>query len=160
MGAAFDCRCNDCSHEFKLVQGGGFASKHVCCDGCGDTKSLPRFAPRARPENVGSPRKKLHRAIDTLVISEPFESRLNPDLSEDQLRSYFQRRDEPLWRRSGDSWRTGEWQILLSFLGDCSCGGQWVEPTLPSGGGPHALHRCPNCRSRSFSYRYPDVVFD
>jgi hypothetical protein len=24
----------------------------------------------------------------------------------------------------------------------------------------HGLHRCPKCRSRSFKYWYPDIVFD
>jgi predicted nucleic-acid-binding Zn-ribbon protein len=24
----------------------------------------------------------------------------------------------------------------------------------------HELHRCPKCRSRSFKYWYPDIVFD
>ena len=160
MGAAFDCQCNACGHEFKVVQGGGFSFVHVCCDGCGDTKSLPRFAPRPRPEPIVSPIKKLNQASGALIHGESSASNQGPDLSEEQLRVYFERRDQQPWVRQGDSWREGEWQMLLSFLGDCACGGRWVEPQIPRGSVLHELHRCPKCRSRSFKYRYPDIVFD
>jgi len=159
MGAAFDCRCNDRGHEFKVVQVGGFAFKHVCCDGCGDTKSLPRFAPRPRPEFSRSPIKKLSHTIAALTNGGLAGSHAL-DLSEDQLRAYFERRDQQPWVRDGDSWRDDEWRTLLSFLGDCSCGGHWVEPQIPVGSVLHELHRCPKCRSRSFKYWYPDIVFD
>jgi hypothetical protein len=160
MGAAFDCRCNDCDHEFKVVQGGGFSFVHVCCDGCGDTKSLPRYAPRCKPEPVVAPIKKLTQAVGSLVSGLSTQSNQVPDLSEEQLRAYFEKRDQPRWVSQGNSWRDGEWQTLLSFLGDCSCGGRWVEPVIPSGSLLHGLHRCPKCRSRSFKYWYPDIVFD
>jgi hypothetical protein len=160
MGAAFDCRCNECGHDFKIVQGGGFSFKHVCCDGCGDTKSLPRFAPRSRPETVVSPIKKLNQAIDALIRGESSASIKNSNLSEAQLRAYFERHDQQPWVRQGDNWRDDEWQILLSFLGNCPCGGHWVEPQIPVGSVLHELHRCPKCRSRSFKYWYPNIVFD
>jgi hypothetical protein len=160
MGAAFDCRCNDCDHEFKVVQGGGFTFKHVCCDGCGDTKSLPRFAPRPRSEGIRSPIKKLSHVISALIQGGLSTLKQVHDLSEYQLRAYLERRDHQPWVRDGDSWRDGEWQTLLSILGDCSCGGRWVEPQIPIGSVLHELHRCPKCRSRSFKYWYPDIVFD
>lgn len=160
MGAAFDCRCNDCDHEFKVVQGGGFSFVHVSCDECGDTKSLPRYAPRNRPKPVVSPLKKLNQAVVALVSGTSTWSNQEPDLSEDQLRAYFERNGQQHWVGQGYSWRDGEWQTLLSFLGNCSCGGRWVEPQIPAGSVLHELHRCPNCRSRSFKYWYPDIVFD
>ena len=160
MGSAYDCCCNDCDHKFKVVQGGGFRFVHVCCDGCGDTKSLPRYAPRPSPQPVVSPIKKLSQAIGNLTAGKRGSSNQIPDLSEDQLRAYFERHDQQPWVGQGDSWRDGEWQTLLSFLGDCACGGRWVEPQIPSGSVLHELHRCPKCRSRSFKYWYPDIVFD
>jgi hypothetical protein len=160
MGAAFDCRCNDCDHEFKVVQGGGFRFVHVCCDGCGKTKSLPRFAPRNIPKPVASPLKRVNQAVKALISGQSVDSDQVPDLSEVQLRAYFERQDQQPWLGQGDSWRDAEWQSLLSFLGDCSCGGRWVEPQIPTGSVLHELHRCPNCRSRSFKYWYPDIVFD
>jgi len=82
MGAAFDCRCNDCDHEFKVVQGGGFSFVHVCCDGCGDTKSLPRYAPRCKPEPVVAPIKKLTQAVGSLVSGLSTQLNEAPNLSE------------------------------------------------------------------------------
>ena len=160
MGSSFDCWCNDCDHKFQVVQGGGFSFVHLCCDGCGNTKSLPRYAPRTCPKPVVSPIKKLSQAIGNLTAGGPGSSNQVPDLTEDQLRAYFERHDQQPWVRQGDSWRDGEWQTLISFLGSCSCGGHWVEPKVPSGSVLHELHRCPKCRSRSFKYIYPDIVFD
>ena len=159
MGAAFDCRCNDCDHEFKVVQGGGFRFVHVCCDGCGDTKAVPRYAPRPRSEPA-SPINKLNQVIGNLISGKPSSSNRVPDFSEDQLRAYLERQDQQPWVGQGDSWRDGEWKTLLSLLGDCPCSGNWVVPEIPSGGVLHKLHRCPKCRSSSFKYWYPDIVFD
>jgi len=160
MGSTFDCQCNECGHEFKVVQGGGFRFVHVCCDGCGKTKSLPRFAPRNIPKPVASPLKKMNQAVKALISGQSVDSDQVPDLSEVQLRAYFERHDQQPWLGQGDSWRDGEWQTLLSFLGNCSCSGRWVEPQIPTGSVLHELHRCPNCRSNSFKYWYPDIVFD
>jgi hypothetical protein len=105
MGAAFDCQCNDCDHEFKVVQGGGFSFVHVCCDGCGDTKSLPRYAPRNRPEPVLSPLKKPSQAVGALVSGTSTRSNQGPDLFEDQLiRAYFERHDQQRWVGQGVGW--------------------------------------------------------
>jgi hypothetical protein len=101
MGSSFDCWCNDCDHKFQVVQGGGFSFVHLCCDGCGNTKSLPRYAPRTCPKPVVSPIKKLSQAIGNLTAGGPGSSNQVPDLTEDQLRAYFERYDQQPWVRQG-----------------------------------------------------------
>ena len=157
MGSVFECRCNECEHEFRVVQGGGFSFVYVCCDGCGDTKSLPRFAPRLRPKSDLT--DALRKTADRLKFfsSTGLETDKSFEMSEVELISYFEQRQ---WVKRGDVWRQNEWQILLSLLGACPCGGRWVEPQITSGSTLHSLHRCPKCRSRSFKYQYPDIVFD
>lgn len=123
-------------------------------------QSLPLVLPRASPKPVASPLKKVNQAIKSLISGQSVDSDQLPEFSEVQLRAYFENRDQQLWLGQGDSWRDGEWQTLLSFLGDYSCGGRWVEPQIPTDSVLHELHRCPNCRSRSFKYWYPDIVFD
>jgi hypothetical protein len=159
MGSAFECRCNDCGHEFKVVQGGGFSFVHVCCDGCGDTKSLPRFAPREPPEPIEYP-AFLRRASDLVkAVASGLAREKGPpaEMSEEAIKAYLAQRP---WARRGDRWTKKEEQILIASLGTCPCGGQWVDPPTDGSGKPHALHRCPKCRSRSFKYWYPDIVFD
>ena len=158
MGTAFDCRCNDCGREFKVVQGGGFSFIHVCCDGCGDTQSVPRFAPPSpQAPAMTSTVQRMGEVLKSIMPGQGKAFGGAPKLSEAQIRAYLGERP---WARQGDAWSPEEWQTLLTVLDACPCGGHWVEPESPSGGKPHALHRCPHCRSQSFMYRFPDIVFD
>jgi hypothetical protein len=158
MGRAFDCRCNDCGREFKVVQGGGFSFIHVCCDGCGDTQSVPRFAPPSpRVPAIASALHGIGAVLQSLAPGHGAASDGVVDLSEAQIRAYLSERP---WPRQGDDWSPKQWQTLLAVLGACPCGGHWVEPESTPTGKPHALHRCPHCRSESFMYRFPDIVFD
>jgi hypothetical protein len=159
MGSAFECQCKACGHLFKVLQGGGFRFVHVCCDGCGQTKSLPRFSPRTRrpPKEIpwflwrqddeveqrGEPEDAVSRALETLSVQ--------------QIKDYL---DAKPWAKDGDPWTPDEQRILFDCLGECSCGGRWVSPDLAGVNKPHALHRCPHCRSRCFAYRLPDIAFD
>ena len=168
MAQTYNCHCNDCGRNFQARQGGGMSFIHLCCDGCGQVRAFPRFAPRPSRESVTIPRSfrpwSQYESREGVVEQDdgslfvpgiPFEQ--IERWAEPDLREFFA--NPTGWSRSGDRWDDHEKAVLLDAMGHCECGGQWVEPeNTPNK--PHALHRCPNCQSFNYRYFMSDIISD
>lgn len=44
MGSAFDARCNSCGRVFHVIHGGGFVSRVLHCEGCGEPRHFEHLA--------------------------------------------------------------------------------------------------------------------
>jgi len=168
MPQHFKCNCKFCGHTFDVSQGGGMAYLSYFCDGCGETKSLPRRAPRPdRAQHRIPPslckefdywkgrygERAVIQTDGSLYISE-IPRNLIQRFTVDFLADFLNQKER--WVRSGDSWDEDEIRMMLEISGLCKCGGEWKHPEI-SNNILHPLHRCPKCKSKNFDY---EVNFD
>lgn len=164
MSTAFDCNCFDCGHAFRIFDGGGFTWNQWLCNCCGKSTALPRYAPRASREHEASI-PLFFRKYTKTVAHQASPEATQRSLSTKEIQLYLDRPQQ--WLRYGDEWCATELNEMLGLIGDCDCGGEWVNSALmrhlsvDEPLAPHPLRRCPNCNSKNYSFEADfDIVSD
>lgn len=152
MATVYQCICSDCTHAFTIHDGGGMTYQQLLCDQCGKAIHVPRYAPRPRREGHNLP-PFLQRG--NYKPSAPIAFQDIQRFSTVELKDFLMHPKR--WPRLGDSWDAYEIQEIFAILGHCACGGEWTGSEVsPDNHGlinvPHSYHRCPECRSRAFTY--------
>lgn len=151
MATTYQCICKACQHEFTLDDGDGMYYLALICDSCGKHSSIPRHAPR--------PLRDGHDVPPYLTTINYYST---PPIPPENIRRFSQ---EELGRINEitrelmqkywdckDSWDDFEIQALIKLKNPCTCAGTFVSLPKPEFGKPNPMCRCPQCKSKDFSF--------